>query len=327
MHDEDNFADVQTAVEQVKFKKPVKLRVEDTLAQRVLSVDDAVERLRGFVDTSSDSETQRGVQVLVGTDVNRLAPPSTAPLDTGQTESLLVQAETIIPKVSWRGVFGLSPFERDFYQVGPTEYKIVYVPFLQVLCIGDAEARFTSDISYTEDGKKALDLSLSLKGVGLNYDASSDLSVSFSVSDPVSGAFQLSVPARLETRTYRHRTNDDLTAKRSAIVEVDSEASLVTPGESDFADISNISYGLPKRFGALKNLTKLAYAMNANHALKGTLSFPFLKEVGEFGLTASVSKSTGLEVVFNTTKTGVFKQSVGSDGPLAHLFDATNLEY
>ena len=327
MHDEDNFADTQTAVGQVQFKKPVKMRVEDTLTQRVMSVDDAVRRLRGFVDMSSDSETQRAVQVIVGTDVNRIAKPSTAPLDMGQTQSLLEEAEGIIPKVSLRGLFGLSPFERDFVQVGSPEYKIVYVPFLQVLCVGDAEARFTSDISYTEDGKKALNLSLSLKGVGLNYDASSDLSVSFSVSDPVSKTFQLSVPARLETRTYRHRTNDDLTGTRSAIVEVDSEASLVTPGEADFAEVADISYGLPKRFGALKNLTKLAYAMNANHALKGTLSFPFLKEAGEFGLTASVSKSTGLEVVFNTTKTGVFKQSVGSDGPLAHVFDATDLEY
>lgn len=245
----------------------------------------------------------------------------------GQTESLVEQAESIIPKVSLRGLFGLSPFERDFYQIGPTEYKIVYIPFLQVLCMGEAEERFTSRISYTEDGQQTLDLFLSLKGVGLNYDASSDLTVSFSVSDPVTGAFQLSVPARLETRTYRHRTNDDLTGARSAIVEVNAEASLVTPGEPDFAVLSEITYGLPKRFGALKNLTKLAYAMNASHALKGTLSFPFLKEAGEFGLAASVSKSTGLELEFNTTKTGVFKQSVGSNGPLAHLFDATDLEY
>lgn len=316
-----------TAEQMIDFKRPVTLTVTDGLQEKIQTVQEAVQRLEGFVDPSGTGETQRGVRFLLEPDTNLFpfAKAEAAPLDTAEAERLLERADSLIPNASLRGLFGFDRFERDFYQVGEAEVKRVYVPILQVLCAGGAEQRFTSKIDFSASGDSTLNLSLSLKGVGLNYDSTREVAVSYSPAAPISGAFQLSLPALLETRRYRHRTNDDLTGIRSAIIAVDAEASLITPGEAEYADLSNIPYGQSKRFGALKTLATLGYAMTRTDALKATLSFPFFKEAGEFGLTAAVSSATGLELGFTTTKKGVFSQQVSTDGPLAHMFDATNL--
>lgn len=218
-------------------------------------------------------------------------------------------------------------FAEDFFEIGKAKYRTVYIPIFQVLCVGQAGSRFQTFIEFSSSNRSNLGIHLKLKGAGLSGTSSGSFGVSFAHEGGLNGTFQLSLPAILETKKYRHRKNNDITGIKSEFIEIDAEASVITPSEVDYVEVTELDYKPKRRFGATKTLERLSYSFERSDTLEGKVSLGLHGEIGTFSLNAMVTDKKELAVRFEAKKKGVFSREVAQKGPLAHRFDARELEF